>query len=428
MLFISYLILSLKLFYPNSNYNYKKIGGYNYIKSELNDVMSYLQNIPNEVSHYKSQVGIILEGKTGVGKTYFGKCIASEYNCTVLSCSVPDLLNNDITINNLFKKLVDTDSKVLFLDELDILSYNSNPQIIVLNQLIDKIDGIEDLPNIMIVGTTRDISILNPVLIRAGRFDKHLKLGLPNEQERIEIISKYDFCNITTENMPFIVELTKKMTGAQIKMLINEVYRYNYKSENITLDNLQSIANYINNGQEDSKRKISEESFIKICYHEVGHAIIAIKCPNHPNPSRITVENLEDGVGGLTSFQDFSDSLYSQQFLIERISVLLAGRAAEEIMFSTEISTGAGSDIDIARKLATDMVSKFGFVNQKHKITSFISEKSKYYLDQEVENLLDKCYQASLNILKQDLPLLLRLTNLVRKEKTVSLEKILKNF
>ena len=100
--------------------------------------------------------------------------------------------------------------------------------------------------------------------------------------------------------------------------------------------------------------------------------------------------------------------------------LLLAGRAAEEIMFSSDMSIGAVSDIDIARKLATDMICKYGFIEQKHKVISYISDKSKYEVDKQVETILDHCYQISLNTLKQDLPLLLRLTKILSEKKKKS--------
>ena len=155
MFFLSYLILSLRIFYPHSNYNYKQIGGYNYIKSELNNAMNYLQD-ENYNQMDESQMGIILEGPSGIGKTYFGKCLAGQYNCSVLACSIPDILSKEITINDVFNKTQESNSKILFLDELDILHYDSNPQIIILNQLIDKLDGLEDNQNLLIIGTTRD--------------------------------------------------------------------------------------------------------------------------------------------------------------------------------------------------------------------------------------------------------------------------------
>lgn len=427
MFFLTYLILSLRIFYPNSNYNYKQIGGYSNIKSEINEVMNYLQD-KNDYKRDESQIGIILEGPSGIGKTYFGKCLAGEYNCSVLACSIPDIIGSKMTINDVFNKTHESNSKILFLDELDILNYESNPQLLVLNQLINKLDGIEENLNLLVIGTTRDISLLDPILIRPGRFDKHLKLLLPDDNDRREIINLFDYNNLSLNKDKSIITMTKKMTAAQIKMLFREANRCKFNSEPVTMEKLQLISNYINNGQELSKTVISRESFIKICYHEVGHALISIKSPNHPNPNFITVENLEDGVGGLTSYSELPESLISYRFLIERICVLLAGRAAEEIMFSSDISIGAVTDIDIARKLAIDMICKYAFIEDKHRVKSFISDRSKYELDKHVETIMDNCYQISLSKLKEDIPLLLRITKLLCEKKTLSLELIVDNM
>ena len=426
-------------------YNFTNIGGYDNIKNELLQMKDILDNI----KHYKkynirTPKGLLLEGPPGNGKTLLSKCFAGECGFNFISVSGSEFNEKYIgvgaaRIRNLFKKAKKNQPCILFIDELDALGAKrssngdegGSERFQTLNQLLVLMDGFnsDSMNRIFIMGATNRKDILDKALLRSGRFDKIVHVPNPDEKTRKAIVEihreKKPICKNIDNNS--IVELTNGLSGADIENILNEVSLLALRN-NKTVDSIkmfEDIRDRIIIGTSVNERNLSKNVKRRIAIHECGHLLIGLMCNLHEKPTRVTIESSGKDSLGYTFFSrnENETGLYSKQYLREKIMTLLGGRAAEEICFDDEISTGAIDDLYRVVNLAKQMVVEHGMVNRP--IFSFLSENKKEMIDKQIQKLIEECYQETKDLLTKNKNLLYWYSKQLQKRNTLNEKQIL---
>lgn len=400
------------------------------IFEECYEIISY----QNNNSNYKRlgavlPKGILLEGPPGVGKTYLAKAIASSTNSSFISVSGSEFIELYVgvgasRVRELFKLARINSPSIIFIDEIDALgskrsiggssSHREHDQ--TLNQLLTEMDGFKDNSNILVMAATNRKDMLDPALLRTGRFDRHIHISLPDKSSREKILKLYldekknkeKNINITT-----IAESTDGFSGADLKNLINEaailaVRRGGQRIKFVDLTNAMEklVVGLIKNNDDRSP-----ETKYRVGIHEVGHAFLTIYFDKYFDLKKISIKSTYNGAGGYTLLNEkneYSNSgLYTKDLLYKKIIILLGGKAAETIWYSEEqISIGATNDLKQANQLARKMIELFGMGSNN--LETFYntegvhnSEKTKELIDNEIMNILSNAYGESKFILKK---------------------------
>ena len=398
---------------PKSQYNFTNIGGYHSVKEELIQMKDLLMNKDlYKEYNVRTPKGLLLEGPPGNGKTLLAKCFAGECNFSFISCSGSEFTEKYVgvgaqRVRELFQKAKRKQPCVLFIDELDALGGKrstsdegaSNERFQTLNQLLVLMDGFDSdsMSQIFIMAATNRKDILDDALLRSGRFDKIIHVPQPDSETRRAII------NIHKEgkpidpnlNMDGLIEITKGFSGADIENILNEASLEVLRKGTIikSMDIFEQVRDKILVGTSNQKRTLSQEIKERVAIHECGHLLISLMCPLHEQPTKVTIDTSGKGTLGYTFFSlmEEKSGLYSKQYLKEKIMTLLGGRIAEEIFYAGEVSTGAIDDLNRVMDIAKRMVTEHGMV--KKPIFSFMSEKNKNMIDEQINEIIDEAYQ-----------------------------------
>jgi cell division protease FtsH len=423
----------------SNQYNILNISLSNWVGSpevfdECYEIISYQKNN----SHYTRlgavlPKGILLEGPPGVGKTYLAKAIASETKSSFFSVSGSEFIERYVgvgasRVRDLFKLARANSPSIIFIDEIDAIggkrsgggdgSYKEHDQ--TLNQLLTEMDGFKDNFQIMVLAATNRKDMLDPALLRPGRFDRHIHISLPDKYSREQILQLYleekkrreKSINITT-----IAELTDGFSGADLKNLINEaaILTARRGGDKITSSDITSAMEKLVVGLERKNDDRSIEARYRIGIHEVGHGFLTIYFDKYFDLQKISIKSTYNGAGGYTLLSEkveySSAGLYTKDLLFKKIVILLGGKAAESIWYGGEqVSLGATQDLKQANQLARKMVELFGmgsddletFYNTQGIYGSSHSEKIKELVDTEIISIVSKAYGKAKRILKQN--------------------------
>jgi cell division protease FtsH len=428
----------------NSSYSFKDIGGYDNIKEELLQVADILVNYTKYSKfNIRTPKGLILEGPPGNGKTLMAKCLCGEINVNFIAVSGSEFIEKYVgvgsaRISELFKLATDNIPCVVFIDEIDALgrkrsdSDNGNTEhASTLNQLLVKLDGFHNMSGVFVIGATNRKDLLDSALMRPGRMDKIIYMGLPDSETRESII------NIHIKGKPYektitvedLVHKTNGLSGAQIENLLNEAMlgalRNNQEiiSSELIEDNLIKV----HVGYQSSPHKFSKETIKKIAIHEVGHAIVGLLSKNYNKLVKVSINLWSPKSPGLTQFDPVSDDILSDKNkLITQLAVSLGGRIAEEIFYGESITTGAVSDLDMVKNLAYEMVYKLGMGETLIHIGT--SDKSKELIDLEVTKLINIAYAQAKDIIIQSKKLIEELADILAEENILLPEIIQKKI
>jgi cell division protease FtsH len=398
---------------PKSEYNFTHIGGYHSVKEELIQMKELLMNKDlYKEYNVRTPKGLLLEGPPGNGKTLLAKCFAGECNFSFLSCSGSEFNEKYVgvgaqRVRELFQKAKRKQPCVLFIDELDALGGKrshsdegaSNERFQTLNQLLVLMDGFDSdtMNQIFIMAATNRKDILDDALLRSGRFDKIIHVPQPDSETRRAIINihKKNKPIDSNLNMEGLVEITKGFSGADIENILNEASLEVLRKGTIikSMDIFEQVRDKILVGTSNQKRTLSQEIKERVAIHECGHLLIGLMCPLHEQPTKVTIDTSGKGTLGYTFFSlmEEKSGLYSKQYLKEKIMTLLGGRIAEEIFYSGEVSTGAIDDLNRVMDIAKRMVTEHGMV--KKPIFSFMSEKNKNMIDEQINEIIDEAYK-----------------------------------
>ena len=366
---------------PDTGISFDDIAGIDEAKAEFEEIVSFLKE-PERYTLVGAKIpkGVLLVGPPGTGKTLLAKAIANEANVPFYSVAGSEFVEMFIgigaaRIRDLFKKAAENTPCIVFIDEIDAVGRERGAGIgggndereQTLNQLLTEMDGFKENKGVIVVGATNRVDILDAALLRPGRFDRQITVGLPDRLGRIGILK------VHARNKPFdedvsLVQLANRtpgFSGADLANLLNEsaILATRYKKTTITKNEVNEAADRIIGGiagttMEDTKNKKL------IAYHEVGHAIVGSVLENHDEVEKITLIP-RGGAKGLTWFTPEEDQmLLSRSQLLARIITTLAGRVTEQVVFGDpEVTTGASNDLQQVTNIARQMVTRYGMSN-----------------------------------------------------------------
>ena len=366
---------------PDTGISFDDIAGIDEAKAEFEEIVSFLKE-PERYTLVGAKIpkGVLLVGPPGTGKTLLAKAIANEANVPFYSVAGSEFVEMFIgigaaRIRDLFKKASENTPCIVFIDEIDAVGRERGAGIgggndereQTLNQLLTEMDGFKENKGVIVVGATNRVDILDAALLRPGRFDRQITVGLPDRLGRIGILK------VHAKNKPFdedvsLVQLANRtpgFSGADLANLLNEaaILATRYKKNTITKNEVNEAADRIIGGiagttMEDTKNKKL------IAYHEVGHAIVGSVLENHDEVEKITLIP-RGGAKGLTWFAPEEDQmLVSRSQLLARIITTLGGRVTEQVVFGDpEVTTGASNDLQQVTNIARQMVTRYGMSN-----------------------------------------------------------------
>lgn len=366
---------------PDTGISFDDIAGIDEAKAEFEEIVSFLKE-PERYTLVGAKIpkGVLLVGPPGTGKTLLAKAIANEANVPFYSVAGSEFVEMFIgigasRIRDLFKKASENSPCIVFIDEIDAVGRERGAGIgggndereQTLNQLLTEMDGFKENKGVIVVGATNRVDILDGALLRPGRFDRQITVGLPDRLGRIGILKVHAKNKPLAEDVSLVqlANRTPGFSGADLANLLNEaaILATRYKKTTITKNEVNEAADRIIGGiagatMDDSKNKKL------IAYHEVGHAIVGSVLENHDEVEKITLIP-RGGAKGLTWFTPEEDqTLLSRSQLLARIISSLGGRVTEQVVFGDpEVTTGASNDLQQVTNIARQMVTRYGMSN-----------------------------------------------------------------
>ncbi|WP_310429781.1 ATP-dependent zinc metalloprotease FtsH2 [Chamaesiphon sp. VAR_48_metabat_135_sub] len=426
-------------------------------KEELQEVVTFLKQ-PERFTAVGAKIpkGVLLVGPPGTGKTLLAKAIAGEAGVPFFSISGSEFVEMFVgvgasRVRDLFKKAKENAPCIIFIDEIDAVGRQRGAGIgggndereQTLNQMLTEMDGFEGNTGIIIIAATNRPDVLDSALLRPGRFDRQVQVDPPDVAGRIEILNVHARNKKLGEGVSLeaIARRTPGFSGADLANLLNEAAIMTARRRKDAITNLEidDAVDRVVAGMEGTPL-VDGKSKRLIAYHEVGHAIVATLIPAHDPLQKVTL--IPRGqAAGLTWFTPSEDqSLISRTQLRARISGALGGRAAEEIVFGdSEVTTGAGGDLQQVTSMARQMVTRFGmsklgplslesqsgevFLGGNWGARSEYSDEVAAQIDQEVRVIVNKCHEEALQIMRDNRTVIDRLVDILIEKETIDGEE-----
>ena len=432
-------------------------------KEELKEEVEFLKN-PKKYIDMGARIpkGILLVGGPGTGKTLLAKAVAGEANVPFFSISGSDFVEMFVgvgasRVRDMFKEAKANSPCIIFIDEIDAVGrhrgaglgggHDEREQ--TLNQLLVEMDGFATHESIIVMAATNRPDILDPALLRPGRFDRQIVVGAPDVRAREEILKLH------AKNKPFvqgidfkvIAKNTAGFSGADLENMINESALLAARKDKKTIDinDVEEAMVKVMMGPEKKSKVISEKERKLTAYHEAGHAVVARCLPNHDDIHEISI--IPRGMaGGYTMYKPNEDKSYaSKSEMKEHIVSLLGGRVAEQLVLD-DISTGASNDIERATKIAREMVTKYGMSetlgpicfgsgNDEVFLGKEMTSQSKNYsehtaaqIDIEIKEIVMTAYRSAERILKENIEKLHKIAAVLIEKEKISGEEFEKIF
>jgi cell division protease FtsH len=424
-----------------NSYSFKDVGGYDLIKTELNQCIDMLKNY-TKYQKYNVRVpkGLILEGPPGNGKTLLAKALAGEANTSFVTVSGSEFQEKYVgvgsaRIRELFKLAKKNAPCIIFIDEIDALGRSrgqdgessSAERDNTLNELLVALDGFKNSNGIFVVGATNRADLLDPALLRPGRIDKRIYIGNPDEKTRKEIIEMYMKGKPVEKSVDIaaIVEISAGLSGAQIENLLNEAMLNALRNDRTMFTNmdLDVVFNKMLAGWQPSEHTFTNDIIDHIAIHELGHAVVGLICKHHSKVTKVVINLSSPKSPAYTIFENANSNIYTREALFEHLMILLSGRIAEEAFYGVSVTTGAINDFEEALKLAEKMILYYGLGEKI--IYPKNSEKYKEMIDNEITNLIQDAYGYAEFIVNQSKDFIFEGAEILKENKAILAEDLI---
>ncbi len=420
---------------------------------EVKEVVDYLKH-PGKYRKVGARVpkGILMVGPPGTGKTLLAKAVAGESNVPFYSISGSDFSEMFVgvgagRVRAMFKQAKATAPCIIFIDEIDAVGLKRGMKISgsedqTLNQILVEMDGMDENNGVVVIAATNRADVLDPALLRSGRFDRQIKVALPDKKGRFEILkvharNKQLEANVDLEN---IAKRTPGFSGADLENVLNEgaILAVRENREIITIKDLDEAIDRVMMGPAKKSRKYSDEEKKLVAYHEAGHAVIGIKLKDAPKVRKITIIPRGDAGGYNLMLPEVEKYLSTKKSLEAQIVSYMGGRVAEDLIFN-DISAGASGDIQEATKIAKYMVTIYGM--SKLGPVQYVDTSAMYYtggdssmsgysqskaseIDAEVLSIIEASNHQAKEIISENMDLLHLIANTLLEEETITEEEI----
>lgn len=442
----------------NIKVRFKDVAGCDEEKEEVKEIIDYLKS-PKKFADMGARIpkGVLMVGPPGTGKTLLAKAVAGEADVPFFSISGSDFVEMFVgtgasRVRDMFKKAQQTAPCIVFIDEIDAVGRQrgagmgggNDEREQTLNQLLVEMDGIGENKGIVIIAATNRPDVLDPALLRSGRFDRQITVSLPDKKGRTEILevharNKKLAPDVSLENL---AKRCPGFSGADLENVLNEgaILAVRDDRKMITMDDLDEAIDRVMMGPAKKSKTYTPSEKKLVAYHETGHAIIGLKLENANIVQKVTIIP-RGNAGGYNLMTPKEEKMMpTKTDFLAKITGYLGGRVAEELVFN-EISAGASNDIQEATKIAKMMVRSYGmskqgpiqyddgsgnvFLGRDYTSGSNYSGEIAYEIDKEVRNIINECYERAKLIIQENRALLDLIANTLLEEETLTNEQIM---
>jgi len=434
------------------------VAGIDEAKAELQEVIEFLKD-PKKFTRLGGRIpkGLLLVGPPGTGKTLLARAIAGEAEVPFFSISGSDFVEMFVgvgasRVRDLFTQAKKNAPCIIFIDEIDAVGrhrgaglgggHDEREQ--TLNQLLVEMDGFESNEGVILVSATNRPDVLDPALLRPGRFDRQVVVPLPDVRGREKIFQVHTKKTPLAEDVDFavIARGTPGTSGADIENLVNEAALYAARSDKdkVSMSDFEYAKDKILMGTERKTMVISDEEKRDTAYHESGHALVARLLPGTDPIHKVTIIPRGRALGLTQQLPIDEKHTYNRNFLLNNITILLGGRAAEELVMH-DFTTGAGNDIERATMLARKMVCEWGMSDQMGPLSygrkeeqiflgreiathKDYSEETARKIDEEVEKIVSESYEKAKKLLSDNLDAMHRLAAELLEKEVLNLAEV----
>ena len=443
---------------------FKDVAGCEEAKEELKEVIDFLKN-PKRFQKLGAKVpkGALLVGRPGTGKTLLARAVAGEASVPFYSLSGADFVEMFVgvgasRVRDLFEQAKKTEPSIIFIDEMDAVGRQRGAGIggghdereQTLNALLVEMDGFNNTQNVIVIAATNRPDVLDPALLRPGRFDRQIMVDVPDYIGRLGILkvhTKKVVVNHAKTDLESLAKGTPGMVGADIANLVNEaaLLAARKRKKSIDMDDFEEAKDKVMMGVERKSMILSEEEKEVTAYHEAGHALVAIKTKGADPVHKITIIPRGRALGATMQLPIDEKHGYKRSYVEGRLAILMGGRSAEMVIFN-QMTTGAGNDIEQATQIARKMVTEWGmsdllgpmtfgkkneeiFLGREIQSQRDYSEVTARMIDEEISRIVRDSQRIADEILRKNIETLHRIAQELLKYETIDsidLEKILK--
>lgn len=437
---------------------FEDIAGLDNTKKELEEVIEFLKD-PERFEEIGATLpkGLLMVGPPGTGKTLLARAVAGEAEVPFFSISGSDFMEMFVgvgakRIRDMFKKAKDASPSIIFIDELDSIGrrrgaglgggHDEREQ--TLNQLLSELDGFEPTESVVVIAATNRPDILDKALLRPGRFDRRITVDMPTQQSRVEILKIHAKNKPLSDdvNLEKVAKSTPGFSGADLENLLNEasLYAGRDKRKEVLMSDIDRARDKVMMGLEREGVQIDDDEKKMLAYHEAGHALAAAILPHSDPIHKVSIIPRGKAMGVTQQFPEKEKYIYRKEYLLDRLAVVMGGRAAEELIFDTSTS-GAQDDLKRVSQLSRKMVLQWGMSDRFQHI-SLGSEEEEVFLgrdmsqkreysdttarevDEEVQKITKEAFDRALNTLDENRKILEQVAEILLEKEEIPGEEV----